>query len=129
MSAEQRGASVPPVDRRVTGVIGALDEAAAFKRDVARNEVSEALGREGSIDAAIWPGEANAVARAAVGVVGLLFQEGKQFVVVGERRYAVEDLCSHGLMSLSDAVDLAHIAKYLRVVAADVQRAKASARR
>jgi hypothetical protein len=56
--------------------------------------------------------------------VGFIRDGGNDLIVIGERRYAVEQLCIHGFLADSDAQILRYLAKYLaKIDAMDVLRA------
>ena len=75
--------------------------------------LSECFRVNKAVDAALGVADADGVDTAPAVGVGFIRDDGKDFLIVGERKYAVDQLCFHGTFSKSDADMLRLAGKYL----------------
>lgn len=114
-----RGAEKHLIERDAVGAKGLLGsgEAELFKAEANTHELTEAVGSDGAENVAsrAEDGYIHLLARRAVRVE-VVFDQGGDFVVIGDRRYTFDELRLHGRLSVADARLLHDVRRYLQAV-------------
>lgn len=118
MSGESAAVHVVKRDaERCAGFLG-LDKTGSLQGGAEAHQLAEAVSLDHAVHLTVRPAEPEEHRLAAAAPrVGLLFEQGEKFVVVGERRYTFGEACLHGVISRSDVEQLGYVEKYVRKAA------------
>lgn len=105
-----------------------VDKAESLDALFKANVKVEPIALDDAVDGAAGVADGNAVAVSAVPWTGVLLRDGQYFLVDGERLYAFDELCVHGVMSKLDAAWFKSMEGLLRKVCRRAQYAALQAK-